>query len=166
MGHDVERLHHIPALAKTLDKGGHLLGPYPEPVHAGVELEPGHHGGWQLGLLQRLELLPGVYRSLQIVGRQHRQVGGAEKALQQHDGLDHGAGAQHQGLFNAGHRIGVRIHQGAGDRQQAVAVGVGLDHGDDLAFGGVAFDHGEVVAQGRCIDLGNCRFHLFSLTRA
>ncbi|MNE42930.1 hypothetical protein D3C80_1370810 [compost metagenome] len=166
VGHDVERLHHVLALAEPLDKGGHLLGPHPEPVHAGVELEPGHHGGRQLGLLQGLELLPGVYRGLQVVGRQHRQIGAREEALQQHYGFDHGAGAQHQRLLDAGHRIGIRIHQGAGHRQQAMAIGVGLDHGDDLAGRRVALDHGEVVAQGRGIDLGNSRFHLFSLTRA
>lgn len=102
-------------------------------------------------------------RRLQVVGRKHRQIIGREEALQQHDGFDHGAGAQHQRLFDTGHRIGIRIHQGAGDRQQSVAIGVGLDHSDDLASRGVALDHSEVVAQGRSIDLGSSRFHGFPL---
>jgi len=115
---------------------------------------------------QQVDLLVAMHRVPQAQARAQLQVTRLEHAFEQQDGATPAQGAHALGLGQVQQGKAIGRAQAFKHPLNAVPVGVGLDHGNDLALRGVAFHHGEVVAQGRCIDLGDSRFHLFSLTRA
>ena len=97
---------------------------------------------------------------LQFVFRQQRQRLGTEEASQHQNGLGDGVGTQHQRLLDPCHRIGIGLGEGVGHLQQPMAIGIGLEYRDDLAVGGMAAHHGEIVLECIDIDAGrNCVHH-------
>jgi hypothetical protein len=68
-----------------------------------------------------------------------------EDALQEQDGLAKPRLPQTHGLLEGEHGETIRCRQRRGHRQQAMAIAIGFDHGED-ARRGLAAGNGEVVA--------------------
>ncbi|MNJ62923.1 hypothetical protein D3C77_587810 [compost metagenome] len=131
-----------------------ILGVQADAVHAAVELEPDGERLVHLGLFDGFQLPQRVHHAPQVVLGDQCQFAGFEKTFQQqYRGFDTG-GAQFQCLLDAGHRKAVGLGlQGQGAAHGAVAVGVGLDHGE--GFGTRQFTgQTVVVAQGLEVDQG------------
>ena len=65
-----------------------------------------------------------------------------------YDGRAYAGTAQRNALFEAGHGESVCIRECEGGGNEAVAIGIGLDHGPDLGVGGRVEDARPVVVQG------------------
>ena len=84
----------------------------------------------------------------QIVFGDERQILRREKSFQQQDSLTVARIAQLDGVLYVQQRDTLSIFQCAGDAQQTVAVGIGLDHSHDAAGSLAARDTQIILKRG------------------
>ena len=99
-----------------------------------------------------MNLIGPVHHRLQAVLLRLPQFPCPVDALKQHDVLANAGFAQPQGFFQTRHGQGIGIGQRPGHGQQAVTIGIGLDHGQQFRIGSVAPGERQIVPQGRKVN--------------
>ena len=135
--------------------GGQGGGGEAEPVHARIEFDEHRQLDRQTGPFNGFQLIQPMHRRGQAVFGQHGQVFSPEKTFQEQDGILDARFPQGDGLgkFQQGEAVG-EIGQGSGHGDQAVAVGVGFDDGEQAGVtgGAITAGNGKIVTQRVQID--------------
>ena len=146
---------------------GEVLAAETEAVHPRVELDPCRDDCGSRPGFEQFELLDAVHHQVEVLLGGHRELLGAENALEQQDPVGEAGGPQREPLVEARHREAVGLRKGLGRRHEPVAVRVRLDHGHDTRGGCRSAHAAEVVAQrGRVDDGSNQCFHAWILRHA
>ena len=122
----------------------------PEAVHACIQLQVNRQTHRQTGINQRLHLPHRVQHRRQFKLGEQRQFLGLIGAFQHQDGMGNPLLAQRHGAFefHQGKAVG-RFSQSAGRGQQAVTIGIGLDHAPHLRVARMTPHDIVIVAQRR-----------------
>ena len=152
MGRDRKRLGDEAAGEKSRDRRGGLPGRETEPVHAGVDLEPGTEQLRAAPGFQQRELFELVDEWLKTLLRGGFEFPGVAESLQQHDARRASRLAQCYRLLDPRDRKGIRSRKRFCDCDQAMAVSVRLDDCDDTAAGGEFANPREVLPERCCVD--------------
>ena len=131
--------------------------PEAEPVHARIHLEEHPVRLVRLVRGQPVDLLLAVHHMPEVQARAELEIARLETALEQQDRAAPVQRAQPLGLGQVEQRKAVGGAQRGKDPFQAMAIGVGLDHGPQARVGGGALQALEVVAQGAKVDGGKYR---------
>ncbi|MCY1241562.1 hypothetical protein D9M72_544700 [compost metagenome] len=135
--------------------GGAVLGRMEaEPVHAGVQLELDRQRTPGTRAFQHAQLFVAVDRGGQPVLLDQGDVLRLEKAFQQQDGALPAQVAQQHGFVQVQQAEAVGAAQRGKDAADAVAVGIGLDHGPDARVRRAAADDVQVIGQRGLVDDG------------
>lgn len=154
MRHPADRPRDCRAVRQPSPKGTGLLDVNPEPPHPRIDLQPHTHPIRQGHAFEQVDLERMVDDEVQAQVRRQLQVLGIEDAFQDRDGRAYSTGPELQRLIEARHGQGIGMRrEGMRHRQQAVAVGVGLDHGHDARVRRMAAHNRKVMGKRREIDL-------------
>ena len=132
-------------------------------MHARVELHPDGNGFTQLGVFQRGQLFFVMYRRVQMLVSNRRQVCGFEKAFQQQNGLRDPPRTQAESFFKTGDAKGVGIGERSRGLKKTVSVSVRFHDCNELAGGRQFTQTLQVVSQSAAVNDYSCRLHLNSL---
>ncbi|KFB70893.1 MAG: hypothetical protein AW09_003996 [Candidatus Accumulibacter phosphatis] len=124
-------------------------------MHAAVELEVDRQGDRQGGVAQHLQLFEAMNDHAQPIRRTDFQIGRREETFEQENRLTDTGLAQDDRFIEVeqGETVG-NLAERCRRTQQAMPVGIGLDHRPGPGRTGVPFRHQVVVTQRRQIDAG------------
>ena len=156
MRHQAERGDGV-ALREPLDQRGHVTGPYPQSVHAGVDLEEHFERALEMRMLEHRHLVRVMDDGCQASRGELWQLVGGKEALEQQDSARVVRGAERERGIELEQREAVGISERRQHAQEPVAVGIGLDHGQHLRVRRALAHERQVPAERGKVDLGKQR---------
>ncbi len=104
-----------------------------------------------------------MYRGMQMLVSNGRQIAGFEKAFEEQNGLGNAARAQAEGFFETGDAKGVGIGERSRGLKKTVSVSVRFHDCNELAGRRQFTQTLQVVSQSAAVNNNSCRLHLNSL---
>jgi len=154
MRHEAQLARRGAECADASERRGELARREPEPVHAGVDLEPQRQARRIGRAFEELDLRAIVHHEVEPLVHGLIELRGAEYPFEQYDAAPDAGCAQCERLLETGDGQSIGLPERESGAREAVAIGVGFYDRNDARIAGAGADDAEVVVQGVGVDDG------------